>query len=109
MNIFKSAGSFCPVWRSSIPLGSLTTSLLNSGSFQHFSISAVSRSRRDGVGVSITLLLLSVQCNFLGVLCEYRLPHSSGKRHIARFPVGGSGRVGMPLFAVPGCATPSKL
>src|SRR5579864_7876872 len=45
MKILNCGGSFCPVWRSSIPFGSLSTALLNSGSFQHFSMSAVSNWR----------------------------------------------------------------
>ena len=35
-DICISVGSFCPVGRSSVPLGSLITCFLNSGSLQHF-------------------------------------------------------------------------
>ena len=53
MKIFICVGNFWLMWRSSMPFGSLITCFLRSGSFQHFSISAVSKSRRVAASAAI--------------------------------------------------------
>src|SRR5271156_3683739 len=61
MRIRSCVGNFCPRCCSSIPLGSLNTAFLKAGSFQHLSMSAVSRSRRVNACASIVFSSLSTK------------------------------------------------